>query len=317
VNKRAFYFLVLILVYWPATSVQAGIFTIPDWLQKSCVFIMKDSNEAMGTGFLVWLKDQEFKFCYLVTAKHVIVPVLSDPNVLLLLRFNLKEKGKARIITFPTYTFSGLRWLQHKNPSIDIAAIPLTIFDQIQVLEIGGHMVEDVNSDFWATSNWLKKYNVGIGDQVFTLGLVPYLYSSDQVNLVLSRFGNISLLLQEEIYLPGGRQKAYFLDCQAFGGNSGGPAFVLIERSESGGATLGGWRFALLGVVTEFVPSPLRTVEVNSQEANQKKGIQLIENTGISKVVPVDYLMDILFSEQQKTFREDLIKTARKNPPPN
>lgn len=114
----------------------------------------------------------------------------------------------------------------------------------------------------------------------------------------------------KEVDLPGGKQKSYFIDSQAFGGNSGGPAFVLLERNESGGMIIG-WHFALLGVVTQFVPSPLRTQKFNLEDTTQKQGLILIENTGITKVVPVDYLVDILFSDEQLKFRTEIVKAKK------
>ena len=139
---------------------------------------------------------------------------------------------------------------------------------------------------------------------------IEVIYANDAPNLVLSRFGTVSLLLQDEILLPGGKQRAYFIDCHAFGGNSGGPAYVLIERSESG-SFIAGWRFALLGIVTEFVPSPLRANKIKTQQSEQQEKYQLIENTGITKIVPIDYLLDIIFSDEQKKFRELIAKMNR------
>jgi len=308
-KKRILLLLCLVLLISLPSSINAGIFTVPEWVQKSCVFLMK-GEEPTGTGFLLWLKDQDITFCYLVTAKHVIQKVLSNSNAPLSVRFNLKEKGKAEVIAFPTFNFNGLRWLQHNNPAVDLAALPLSIFSRIKDLEVGGKKVENEKDNFFASSDWINRYKVGPGDQVFTLGLVPYLYSKDQLNLVLSRFGKISLLPEEEIFIPGGKQKAYFIDCQAFPGNSGGPAFVLIERTETG-ALIAGWRFALLGVVTEFVPSPLRGKKVGLQETGPKKKIQLIENTGITKVVPIDYLIEIIFSDNQKAFRKKILEAIK------
>lgn len=305
------YLSLLVLVLLPfLTQAHASDFTVPDWVQKSCVFIM-DGENAKGTGFLIWLEDYESTFCYLITAKHVIEPILSKSNTPLSLRFNLKEEGKAEIITFPTFTFNGIRWLQCNNPAVDIAVVPLMIFGKIQDLETGGKVISDPNDEFMATAEWIKKYKIGAGDNVFTLGLVPYLYSKDQINLVLSRFGKVSLLPQKEITIPGGKQKAYFIDSQAFGGNSGGPVFVLINRNESG-AMITGWRFALLGVVTQFVPSPLRMMEVTTQNTAQQKRVLPIENTGITKVIPVDYLLDIIFSDEQKKFRKEIVEAAKK-----
>lgn len=266
------------------SSLYAGVFTIPSWVKNSCVFIMKN-GEPVGSGFLFFVKDQDNHFCYLVSAKHVIQPILTDPETPLSIRFNLKEKNSAEIINFETYIFNGKRWIEHPNKAVDLSVIVLRIFNVIDKLDVSGKPIESRDDEYVASVNWIRKYKVSQGDQVFTLGLVPYLYSDDEPNMVLSRFGTISLLPDNELLLPGGKQKAYFIDCQAFGGNSGGPAYVLIERSETG-ALIAGWRFALLGIVTEFVPSPLRMQKIQTDQSEQKEKIQLIENTGITKVVP-------------------------------
>jgi hypothetical protein len=267
-------------------------------------------EKANGTGFLLGVSDSNSTFCYLITAKHVIKPLLSKQDKLAV-RFNLKNSNKARTIMFPiSTTYNGKRWFEHKNAAVDLAVVLLPIFGEINELDVTLRKIKEPNDVFFATANWLVKYKVGQGDRAFTLGLVPHLYTKDQENLVLSRFGRVSLLPTHDINLPNGKQKAYFIDCQAFPGNSGGPAFVLIERSEEG-AMLAGWRFALLGVVTEFVPSPLRMNKFKLNDAKPKEAIMLIENTGISKIVPVDYLVDILFSNDQKRFRESLIDLKR------
>ncbi len=307
---RLIILLIFLLIAFSPYS-HADNFTIPDWVQKSCVFIM-DGEKAQGTGFLIWLKEQDRTFCYLVTAKHVVQPILNKPNAPLSIRFNLKEKGKAEIITFPTFLFNGMRWIEHSNPAVDLAVLPLTIFDKIQNLEVSGKPVTEPSDDFFATADWITKYKVGIGDNVFTLGLVPYLFDKNQINLVLARFGKVSLLPQDEITLPDGKQRVYFIDSPAFGGNSGGPVFILIERNERG-PLLSGWRFALLGIVTQFVPSPLRMSELSLQDTAGQKAIQLIENTGLTKVVPVDYLSELLFSDAQKSFRKNIVDNQKKS----
>ena len=299
----------LFVVSLSCVAAHAGTFTIPDWLTSSTVFVMK-GEQAKGTGLLMAVTDYNATFCYLVTAKHVVKPLLSEQSDKIAVRFNLKNSDKAKTITFPARKFSTKRWIEHVNPAVDIAVIPLPIFGDIGELDVMMYKIQDANDQFLETSNWLEKYKVGPGDQTFTLGLVPYLYTRDHENLVLSRFGAISLLPRKEIDLPDGKQKSYFLDCQAFPGNSGGPAFVLIERSEKG-TLITGWRFALLGVVTQFVPSPLRVEKVALKDDEKKTAIQLIENTGITKVVPVDYLLDILFSEDQKSFRKSMAEQSK------
>lgn len=308
IRKKVLILSVLFLLF--SVPVYAGPVKIPDWLINSCVFIMH-GEEANGTGFLIWIKEYNSNFCYLVTAKHVVEPILSNTQAPLKVRFNLKEADNAKTFDFPTFNFEGKRWIEHENPAIDMAVIPLTIFDKISKLDVGIRIIESPEDEFLVTTQWIDRYKIAPGDRAFTLGLVPYLYAKKQKNLVLSRFGNISLLLDKEIKLPGGKQKAYFLDCQAFPGNSGGPAFVFIERSEKG-PLLSGWRLGLLGVVVAFVPSALRTKRVDIQDTQRKTAIQLIENTGISKVIPVDYLVDILFSDTQKKFRKNIVEQKKR-----
>lgn len=66
---------------------RGGTFTIPEWVEKSCVFVMK-GDKAEGTGFILGVKDQDTTFFYFITAKHVIVPALKDAKSLKL-RLNL------------------------------------------------------------------------------------------------------------------------------------------------------------------------------------------------------------------------------------
>lgn len=73
-----------------------------------------------------------------------------------------------------------------------------------------------------------------------------------------------------------------------------------------------GWRFALLGIVTEFVPSPLRAAKAVLTEKEEQETLIPMENTGISKVVPVDYLVDLLFSQDQKEFRKRVVEKKKK-----
>lgn len=309
-NAKKVILIVIISIFTIYQNILASAFTVPTWVINSCVFVMKD-GKPVGTGFLLFLKQDNNYFCYLISAKHVIKPVLENPTAPLSIRFNLKEQKGPEIINFPTYNIKGKRWIEHPNEAIDLSIAVLNIFNILDKLDIGVKPIEAPDDEFIASSDWLAKYKVAQGDQVFTLGLVPYLYAEDGPNMVLSRFGTISLIPENEISLPGGKQRAYFVDCQAFGGNSGGPAYVLIERSEKG-PLLSGWRFGLLGIVTEFVPSPLRMNKVKTDQQQQHEKLQLIENTGITKIVPIDYAMDIIFSDEQKDLRRKIIELQRK-----
>ncbi|MCP4579908.1 MAG: hypothetical protein GY846_26870 [Deltaproteobacteria bacterium] len=76
----------------------AGTFTIPDWVMKSCVFVMR-GDKAVGTGFLIGVEEQEKTFCYFVTAKHVIPTDVKNIPVLRL-RLNKKDGAELRSLIF-------------------------------------------------------------------------------------------------------------------------------------------------------------------------------------------------------------------------
>ena len=172
---------------------------------------------------------------------------------------------------------------------------------------------------YFATTDWIRTHDVKQGYKVFTVGLSPLVYNKAEKNLVLSRFGTISFLMEREFDFPPplnwGPQKVYFVDCPSFGGNSGGPVYVYSECSECSGF-IPETRAALLGIMIGFVPSELRKmfVEVPGKELTQNKKSRNkvreidIENTGIAFIVPVDYLVDILFSDELKKARENAEK---------
>jgi hypothetical protein len=222
INSKKLFTLVILTCFVNIKTL-ARTFTIPDWPINSCVFIM-EGEKAIGTGFLLGIKDCNSTFCYLISAKHVLKQAFSNEQKKLTLRFNLKNSKAAKTIEFPTVKFKNRRWVEHEKQAIDLAVVPLLFPKRFEPVDVIIRVIENRDDEFLATSDWLKKYKVSAGDEAFILGLVPYLYTKDEQNLVLTRFGTISLLPNKEISLPGGKQKAYFLDCQAFGGNSGGPA---------------------------------------------------------------------------------------------
>ena len=225
----------------------AGTFTVPEWVRNSCVFVMQNDTTAFGSGFLIGIRQDSNTFCYLVSAKHVIEPLLRKGNSILV-RVNQRERESPLTLRLPTFVFRDKRWIEHSNPAVDVALVPLALWDKMDSMEVNMFVVTDSTKDYFADSLFLRKYKVSSGDGVFTLGLVPEIFNKGEKNLVLSRFGTVSALPQYNLRLPGGEQKAYFIDCPAFGGNSGGPAYVLLERDEHS-SLIAGWRIALLGVV--------------------------------------------------------------------
>ena len=173
-----------------------GTFPIPDWVMKSCVFVMI-GDEAEGTGLLIGVKEQEKVFCYFITAKHVILPALKNLPVLNL-RLNKKDGSGAEVVAFPMIAFNNKLWIEHSNPAVDLAVAPLAIFDKMQKYDVQMYTVDSETNELFATQSFVKRFKIRPGDNAFTLGLVPYLFNKDGENLVMARSGSISMVGTKE-----------------------------------------------------------------------------------------------------------------------
>ncbi|MBN2326858.1 MAG: trypsin-like peptidase domain-containing protein [Candidatus Omnitrophica bacterium] len=333
------YIIYVFLVISFCGSANAQFSRINDEFKNTCVFIMDSTgteSNAIGSGFLIGYKESDKDFIYLVTAKHVLDPnfhpngIIKNATTPLYLRFNSKNKF-SKTIKITEIIYKEKRFFSHKNPLIDIAVMVLPLSDLSHELDLRvlGPIENNTseNIDF-ATKNWLIKHEIGTGDPVFICGLIPELYYlSKNKNIIVTRFGMLSNLWVNLNYANNPHQTVHILDCPAFGGNSGGPAFLTTWRDNKGtGLTIGGERiggtptYALLGVVSAFVSSPIKFTEIStnskkvltSEELKSQKATIYLENTNLSRIIPVDYLLEILNSEEQNNLRDALIKYDNK-----
>jgi len=330
-GKKGYISVLLLVLFMFLSNVfnNVSAFNIPDRVIDSVVFVMKEVEKdnkkediPVGSGFLIGVRTEKNSlFSYFVTAKHVVVPILSGNKITLKLRFSNANGKGGEIIPFQTDMYIGKQWLEHKNKNVDLAVIPIGLFNNKEIEAAGVkwvmYTVTSPTAKFFATADWIKIHEVTQGYKVFTVGLSPFIYNRAEKNLVLSRFGTISFLMEKEFDFPPplnwGVQKVYFVDCPTFGGNSGGPVYLYSECSQCSGF-IPETRVSLLGIMTGFIPSALRKayVEVPEKELTKTKKKELrkkvevdLENTGIASIVPVDYLVDILFSDELKQAREN------------
>lgn len=330
-GKKGYISVLLLVLFMFLSNVfnNVSAFNIPDKVINSVVFVMqeveKDNKKEdipVGSGFLIGVGTEKGSlFSYFVTARHVVDYILSEGRKTLKLRFSRVNDEGGEVIPFETDSYNGKQWLEHKNKYVDLAVIPIGLFNNEKIEAAGVKWVmytaTSPTGKFFATADWIKIHEVTQGFKVFTVGLSPFIYNRAEKNLVLSRFGTISFLMEKEFDFPPplnwGVQKVYFVDCPTFGGNSGGPVYVYSECSECSGF-IPETRVALLGIITGFIPSELRKayVEVPEKELTKTKKKELrkkvevgLENTGIARIVPVDYLVDILFSDELKKAREN------------
>ncbi len=287
-GKKGYISILLFVLFIFLSNVfnNVSAFNIPDEVINSVVFVMqeveKDNKKEdipVGSGFLISVRtDKGSLFSYFVTARHVVDQILSDGRKTLKLRFSRANGEGGEVIPFETDSYNGKQYLEHKNKYVDLAVIPLGLFNNEKIEAAGVVFVMPIitspTDKYFASADWIKIHEVKQGYKVFTVGLSPLVYNKAEKNLVLSRFGTISFLIEKEFDFPPplnwGPQKVYFVDCPTFGGNSGGPVYVYSECSECGGF-IPEIRAALLGIMIGFVPSELRKMYVEVPEKESTK----------------------------------------------
>jgi len=288
---------------------------IEDSVRDTVVFLGFPSNDpakggidCVGTGFLLLYDD----FPYLITVRHVAEFLGNDP---FLIRVNRYDGGSDNI------RVDTARWYYDLDPAIDIAVIP---FDLPHKKEHWGRYIDDKKETWWW--NKARKYDVGIGDFCYTVGLFRLLAGSKR-NMPIVHFGTIARTVswgEEKIPIrdwrdPAGGKTiqvdAYLIESQSLSGLSGAPVFVraanqqitdeLIKHnphlhpSEMGDA-VAQWHLHLLGVWQGAWDAP--PDEVLGAEVGKEVRVPV----GIGVVIPADHIHSVLEDDDLKKERERL-----------
>jgi hypothetical protein len=111
-------------------------------------------------------------------------------------------------------------WLYSENPATDVAIM----FIAIHV--VAGHRMQSVAIENFATDQVIQQENIGIGDEVFAVGLFNQKWGNER-NIPIMRTGIIASMPEEpllgEIDTP---YDAYLAELRSIGGLSGSPVFV-------------------------------------------------------------------------------------------
>jgi hypothetical protein len=217
-----------LLPYWLYQK-RRGPMLVTDSMRKIVVFIGHKSADGDffpdGTGFLLLLEAHSFGFFYVVTAKHVIDQAAGkDRDRQVLLRVNTKDGGIDYIPTtfktwqtHPDHTETG-----RKQRYIDVAVYGLVNYREwgksnIDKLDFSYIMEED-----FCTDEIIKKYMIGLGDEVSIPGLfLSHIGTSQNVPIV--RTGNIAALRGEPVPTSYGPMDGYLVEMRSVGGISGSP----------------------------------------------------------------------------------------------
>ena len=283
--------IVLILLVWPSSPLWSE--PIPDKTLQCIGYLTmpnpqstKDNplaNVLVGTAFAVGYEYKErsdIAYLFLVTARHVLFDDKGQRHSKLYLRMNHKETSKA----FDFGPLKNNRWVLSSDPAVDLA-IYIGIPKQASYLR--------VPNSLFVTDRDVNQNSIGIGDEVFFVGLLPYHAGQEKITPIV-RFGRLALLTEEQT--TDGKYY-HFIDADNLPGHSGAPLFLWATPTRTAGQLAAGPRIMKLwGVVSGMVeyPKPLKAVNLRPTTRT------LIDyrSGGVTAVVPIKHLEKILQSHQ-------------------
>ncbi len=159
--------------------------------------------------------------------------------------------------------------------------------------------VTTVMEEMLGTSTLLQEKNLGLGSDVYVIGLMAY-HAGSKRNLPILRHGQIAMMDQERIRTATGFEiEAFVIEGRSIGGLSGSPAFVLTEGAVR--------NVYLLGVVSGHWDIPLvSTAPVEKGAVKSGDLIDMFEraNAGLALVTPSQRIREILDQPSMRDFRE-------------
>lgn len=139
----------------------------------------------------------------------------------------------------------------------------------------------------------IKLYSeTAIGNEIFIFGYPTSLGIETYPQIDYTR----PLLRKGIIAGVNDEKQSLILDCPVIYGNSGGPV-VEVER-----VGLTGLRYSIVGMVSEFIPFDEKWYGIR-----QPFGLSQIENSGYSVAIPMDVILDLIRSTDQRIAEREAV----------
>jgi S1-C subfamily serine protease len=268
---------------------------IPQSAFNAVVSINIESNNngnleyvCIGTGFLygyLYKVNGEDKLYStgIVTNEHVLSTFINDNNIIrkMFIGINHEESAQVKYLEIPLYNNNIPNFETNKDIDLAVISIPYSWIIN------NGFECYIFRSEFHAaTISKLQEIQLSEGHSVFILGF-PLGLSGVDKKYVIVKSGIIAKI--KDCY--DNKNKYFLIDSNIFPGNSGGPVINKIEKiALKDSKTID--QIYLIGVVHNYLP--FRDNCVSTQTG--KLRIVFEENTGLSEVIPVDYI-DQLFQK--------------------
>ena len=257
---------------------------IPDEVRKCVVFVGRETKHGplcIGTGFMLGRTlSSGVSVVYCVTARHILDHIKERSGYKVHLRLNFVNAG-AKWIETPLQD-----WIFHPQyDNVDVALCPFPLGEEHDHLVCSLSRVLDEDR--------LKRDSLGIGDEVFLVGLFSQHIGSER-NIPIVRVGNIAAMPEEYVATKWGAMEAYLIEARSIGGLSGSPVFAnmgqvrIIQGSLRVAKTPA---YYLVGLIHGHWDAP-DSILATSSEDNRGSGEQV--NMGIAIVVPIQKVIETL-----------------------
>ena len=275
---------------------------VPDQIIKCTGFISHDMSipKYMGTMFVVGVESElgGGGYLHLVTAKHVADKI--DPGP-----FMIAMNGKDGR---PLWLKSGdeASWWYHPTEpdNVDVAVIPFA------TARISEYDVEWIHESSFLTDEKIKKYGIGLGDELTMVGLFAPYYGIQKFIPVV-RTGNIAMMPPDPLPTKDfGDMEAYLADIRSISGFSGSPVLVRntmnLPPIEKDGETL---HFSGLGSFHFFglMHGHWTVAEKTASGAPAEM------HSGISIITPAKKILEVLYHPELVEMRKEMDKREKES----
>jgi hypothetical protein len=206
---------------------------VPDFIRQCVLFLGKKDTQTnrfvpKATAFIVSIHDQDIAFRYIVTAKHN-VENFTKFEWDMYIRSNLRDGGVRED------NWSKTRWYAHPNEASTDVAIASITFDPAEEYRTVVLRTEAPDKGMAATTQAMETNNIGLGDEVFIVGLFKSHYGQKR-NIPIVRIGNLAMMKGEPVSTDYcGDTEAYLVEARSINGLSGSPVFVHAPRVDPQG----------------------------------------------------------------------------------
>jgi len=304
-------YLVLALLFslgqcWAQGNVVANIKKTVAFIQLQC----EDGPNLLdvrGTGFFINYPDDRLakggSFVYLITNRHVAMCLSQDHRPLVVrsiaIRLNRKDGSSAAL---PLVTHGNLPWMLPSDESEDLAVIALAPDPQI-------YDYLGIPTSMFGTKDVLAANAIAEGERILFAGFFYQFPGVAKIQPIV-REGILAMIPDEKLPTTTGKPgRVYLGDVHVFGGNSGAPVFCNLGGVH-GSKVTAGEDYRLLGIVSGMF---YEDEEFNLKVSATIKGTAKA-NSGISMIVPVDALKNLLDAPSLKAQRDAIVTNMQNQP---